>query len=522
MVSNLPAANPTDSFWLSEISNILKGYRTQFTNSTKSCVTMLILLCVPGSTAEIPAHVDVAIIGSGISGTFAARTLLVDLASQALDLDVVMFEAREVCSGASGRVSQMQKCFGARVVSLITGGKGADLCNISQQNGGHCQPALYSGDAEITRLEMATYNLISQLVQEHGIDCDWQPRGAVTAFYSKGDFDRAVENLEKSQAALPEISDHLQLVTPDSNQPSLHDLGVSKAKGAIINKLAASLWPYKLIARIVEDLIDQYPRFNLHTNTPVQFLERSAGGYKLQTPRGTCIARHVLLATNGYTSHLLPGMSDIIQPVRGNMVGGRGGIELLLDHSYGLIDELSAEEYKGLARASERLIGDGEYLMQRPLPNRGCGDRDGRERTSSPLILIGGARFMVSDSGYGLSDDSILDDAANKFLRGRLAQVLDAVAKAPEEFHVTHEWTGIMGYSADGFPWVGELQSGLWLCAGYSGHGMPQAALCAVSVAKMILRQIQGNGERVVRGYQEPELPARFLITPQRMNTNGL
>ena len=35
------------------------------------------------------------------------------------------------------------------------------------------------------------------------------------------------------------------------------------------------------------------------------------------------------------------------------------------------------------------------------------------------------------------------------------------------------EWTGIMGYTADMHPLVGEApgQEGLWICAGFHGHG---------------------------------------------------
>lgn len=69
----------------------------------------------------------------------------------------------------------------------------------------------------------------------------------------------------------------------------------------------------------------------------------------------------------------------------------------------------------------------------------------------------------------------------------------------------TYEWTGIMGYSSDGGPWVGrvpELLLGelsldadsseagagrLWIGAGFTGHGMPVAPRCGIPVAEMIL-----------------------------------
>jgi len=54
------------------------------------------------TTTELPAHADVVIVGSGITGTSAARDLAED--ARAKDLQVVMLEAREACWGATGRV----------------------------------------------------------------------------------------------------------------------------------------------------------------------------------------------------------------------------------------------------------------------------------------------------------------------------------------------------------------------------------------------------------------------------------
>lgn len=78
--STLPTPNSTKSFWHSEPSEKLLGHRT---------------------TAELPTKADVVVIGSGITGSFAARELVL----KGGGLDVVMVEAREACWGATGRVS---------------------------------------------------------------------------------------------------------------------------------------------------------------------------------------------------------------------------------------------------------------------------------------------------------------------------------------------------------------------------------------------------------------------------------
>jgi glycine/D-amino acid oxidase-like deaminating enzyme len=51
------------------------------------------------STPDLPHTADVIVVGSGITGAFAARELV------AKGRSVLMLEAREACWGATGRVS---------------------------------------------------------------------------------------------------------------------------------------------------------------------------------------------------------------------------------------------------------------------------------------------------------------------------------------------------------------------------------------------------------------------------------
>ena len=78
--SGLPVPNSTHSFWHSEPNEFLFGHRT---------------------TPELPAEAGVVIVGSGITGTSAARFLVED--PRYGGRSVVMLEAREACWGATGR-----------------------------------------------------------------------------------------------------------------------------------------------------------------------------------------------------------------------------------------------------------------------------------------------------------------------------------------------------------------------------------------------------------------------------------
>lgn len=78
-----PCSNPTRSFWLLKPHPHVSQHQS----------------------AELPSEVDVVIIGSGITGIAVAKTLLEppDGKAQGEPLRVAMLEAREACSGATGR-----------------------------------------------------------------------------------------------------------------------------------------------------------------------------------------------------------------------------------------------------------------------------------------------------------------------------------------------------------------------------------------------------------------------------------
>ena len=82
--ATLPTPNSTVSFWHTEPNEFLIGHRT---------------------TEELPAEADIVIVGSGITGTNAARYLSED--QRAAGKSIVLLEAREACWGATGRVSRL-------------------------------------------------------------------------------------------------------------------------------------------------------------------------------------------------------------------------------------------------------------------------------------------------------------------------------------------------------------------------------------------------------------------------------
>lgn len=328
--------------------------------------------------------------------------------------------------------------------------------------------------------------------------CEWRSVPGCHAFLTSSMFNEAVERVNHLKEASPELGKLLSVITPESTEPSLRDLRVPGAKGAVLQAHAASLWPYKFVAWILESLLKSGD-LNLQTNTPVMHLQKVDSGWIIHTPRGMLHSTTVLLATNGYTSHLLPGFSDLIVPVRGEMSALKApravrpaNIKRPLKCSYGFMGN------------ANQTINQDDYLIQRPFSKV-----DG----SGGQLMFGGGRSYAASAGVGVSDDSHIDPPAATYLRRELNNLLD-LEDGDGELEAEWEWSGIMGYSRDGHPWVGELDEvwgvgggrGLWVCAGFTGHGMPNTWLCG----KAAVDQIMDHGEDV-------DLPSSYKMSEERI-----
>jgi glycine/D-amino acid oxidase-like deaminating enzyme len=148
------------------------------------------------------------------------------------------------------------------------------------------------------------------------------------------------------------------------------------------------------------------------------------------TAGGSVSARHVVVASDGALPALVPEYASRVRSRRLHMTATA---------------PLSA-------RITDRLVyyrWGYEYFQQRP---------DGR-------LLIGGFSDVDGEGSYTDSDagSPAIWERIERHIREDLG--LDAV--------ITHRWAGVVGYSDDALPYVGEVpgRPGLWVAGGYSGHG---------------------------------------------------
>ena len=104
-------------------------------------------------------------------------------------------------------------------------------------------------------------------------------------------------------------------------------------------------------------------------------------------------------------------------------------------------------------------------------------------------MVIGGFRQLQKDVEVGYSDETtdLIQDALEDFLRKHIPKIKGA--------KITHRWTGIMGFSADGEPMVGSLPTDnqIFFLGGFTAHGLGLAFHSGKCLADAIFgREIPG------------------------------
>lgn len=432
------------------------------------------------SAAAFPQYADAVVVGSGVSGASIAYNLL----TARPELKLVMLEARQAASGASGR------------------------------NGGHTKTASYRSFLEnvaavgqedairISKLEYDCMAAVHAFAAEKGIKCDAKRCDTVDIFYDQGHLDEARSSVALMKKLIGDghpCSKHT-FYTPDETAKQFY---AENSLGCIKYE-AGSLSAYRFTTGILKLAL----KLGLHlcTNTPAFSITKTVAdgqaSWTVETSQGVITTPTLILATNGYTAQLLPQLQEVVVPFRGVVTAQRPGKSLL--HGGDLPCTYSFVYKQGY-----------EYMITRPAI-KGPLVTNGVHDDSHYDIVIGGGLTRTPDMGR--SEFYTTDDTYESIPQSVSTYLHDCTAEFygrnwGEDYHqrVRHLWSGIMGYSADGHPLVGLYpgEDSLWLDVSFQGHGMVLALLCAKALTQMIL------------GKDDAELtewfPRCFRITEKRL-----
>ncbi len=362
---------------------------------------------------DLPAETDVAIIGGGYTGLSAARTIAKNGTS------AVVLERETIGWGASSRNAGITGCSLKQKTTTIFKWYGEEYGRTFWEA---------SLDALV---------LIKELVYEEGIDCDWQQHGDLCVFVkpSHYDSDPAWKRWHEEK-----LGHNLDLIAPADLRD---EIGSDAYYGGVVDEHGAGLHPAKLVFGMAE-VAAKYGA-QLFEKAGVIGIEKLPQGYLVHTARGSFRAKEVIVATNGYTDGVVPGLRSKVIPVG----------------SYSIVTEPLPEDLQRELSPQGRMFWDSKWFLSyfRLTPD-GRMLWGGRNNLSTTLDLVASAEIL------------------RKEMVRAFPQLCDV--------SITHSWTGQLGLPFDLMPHIGQID-GIHYALGYGGHGLHTAIYLGREVAQIII-----------------------------------
>ena len=369
----------------------------------------------PTPPLEGDARAAVCIIGGGFTGLSCALHLAE--AGQ----DALLIEAEEPGWGASGR------------------------------NGGQVNPGLKPDPDQVVadhgedlggrmlELSYGAPDAVFDVIRRHQIQCEARQEGTIRAAIDPQnamDVRRTAEQCAKrgwpveylDAAAIAKLT------------------GTERYAAAMLDRRGGDVQPLSYARGLARAAMQLGAR--IHGGTPATALEQTSQGWRVATPRGTITAAHVVLATNGYTGDLWPGLRQSVVPVFSSIAAtaplDAGVARRIMPLRASLYEASNITVYYRLDQQNRLLMGGRG-------PQRPIGD-------TQPI------RYLM-------------DYAA------RLWPELCNVAW-------THGWNGQLAMTKDHYPHLHEPAQGLLAALGYNGRGVAMGT----AMGRQLARRIMGEG----------------------------
>jgi glycine/D-amino acid oxidase-like deaminating enzyme len=427
-------------------------------------------------SGPLPEDVDTVIIGAGMTGASVARhvaQLEPERAARTLVLD-----ARGAAGGATGR------------------------------NGGMCAPMdCYDFGSDIERhgleealaeraMQFETMDFQRRFIEAHGVEADLRFDGYMVAWLSSGD----VESGERAHETCIEHQDqcgdpYCGLNRALSRPEAIERMQSPDVEGALFQPAGGGLWAARVVFALLEEAISA--GVTLRTQTRVLSVDRAATTNRtdtgaegplwlVNTDKGPVRARHVVFATNAYTSSLLPEFNGVINPYR-NQVVMTAPLPALWSELFWFSSPPAGSSYA--------------YFFQRPDgrivigSNAAPGDQLDDSEVSDAVTqrILGASNYLVVSSRV-FSESSLSCECVrpclasdSKARNGAPTAELRETFPALEGVEAEQVWMGVTQWTADGYPWVGPLpsQPGNYIAAGFT-EGMVQCFASGHAIAQML------------------------------------
>jgi len=336
------------------------------------------------------------VIGAGIAGISTAYHLAKE------GLKVVVVEQAQVASGATGRnagfiLAGLAERY-VRAVAIFGRGRTKELWSCTEDN----------------------HRRMAAFIDSNGLECGYRQGGSQQV----GSDALEATELEESAAMM---HDDGFAVRYQSNPPP--PLDGTDYQGCLTIDGDGEIDPVRFVRGAAS--IIEAQGVTIVEDSPVQHIDASQLGTCVVNTAHASVRAHIgVLTTNAWCGDLVPELTNLIVPTRGQMLA----------------------------------TAPCPPLFERPIyANHGF---EYWRQLNDGRIVLGGWRYLDEDGERGTSEEvsAPIHDAMNGFL-DRFAALRDVT--------ITHRWSGPMGFARDGLPLIGPTPGhpSLLMAAGFTGHG---------------------------------------------------
>ncbi|MEM7500017.1 MAG: FAD-dependent oxidoreductase [Pseudomonadota bacterium] len=286
--------------------------------------------------ADLPAEADVVVVGAGLTGASAARTLA------RAGSTVLVLDAGAPGIGASSRNGGM-----------IGGGHRLSPEALRDRYGEDLARRLLH-EAHVESLAFCR-----TLMAEERIDPDFRQTGRFRGFWAAREYEATARAIE----ALARIVPLDYEMIPRSRQHE--ETGSTLYRGGVVFPAHGGLNP----AKWVKGILAAAARHGalVQGDTPVTAIAREGGRFRVATPRGTIRAGQVLMATNGYTPAAVPALRRRIVPVPSFIIAteplGANRMKALFPKGRMTVESRERHCYYRPSPAGDRIVFGGRAAM---------------------------------------------------------------------------------------------------------------------------------------------------------------
>jgi len=392
------------------------------------------ILPEPKPANRLKGHLtaDWVVVGAGVSGLAAARRL----GELAPDAHIILLENYRVGYGASGRNS----------------GFIIDTPHLSEKLG-------EGANQRISRLVVAGLKELEGHVKKYDIDCEWSPRGHLTAFVEP----KRVKNLQHTVHTLEASDEDYEWL---DKKALAKVVGTNHYHAAVLTPRTVLVNPSAMCRGLGDTMPDNV---DVYEETPVRRV-KAGSPVQIECAEGSIETKNVLLTTNAFIKKL---------------------------------DYLKRDVFPLIECASlSRVLTEEEQAAMSGEPDWGITGYATMRRTCSNRMLVRHGTFYAND--FRINQD----------MRRRLvaSHVKGMCKRFPmlDKLEFEHTWAGVFCMTRNWASCFGRLEPGVFAALGYCGVGLPRGTISGTLLADYAM----GSESDLIKDVQAVSTPTKLPPEP--------